>query len=289
MAASGTTRSRSGGFFKLYLFVWVIASAAALAYLASLLTGPDLPRALQQQAEPEQSTRLASRALTEVGSVRRTVSEIQRDVGQIREGLEQRDNADRQVQSRLSALEERVTNIATPPVAASTPSAPAKQKAVEKNEKKAKDKATDRSTSRLSRVENEDEKDPFERPEAEPRVETGSLPAVPSPAPPPAASAPITFGTPVVTPAKGGNTTYAVQIGAGNSLDALRNSWTQLSNKHAALHGLQPRVVSPKAEGGKYRLMAGPFPSKAEAERVCTDMGVGRTGCFSTTFTGEPL
>lgn len=294
MAASGTTSSRSGGFFKLYLFVWVVASAAALAYLASLLTGPDISRALQQQAqgEPEQSTRLASRALSEVGNVRRSVSEIQRDVGQIREGLEQRDNAERQTQSRLAALEERVAGTNAP--VASNAAQP-KQKAVEKSDKKAKDKAADRSTSRLSRLENEDEKDPFEqRPEAE-RVETGSIVPPAQPAPPPAAApvaapvAPtITFGAPVVTPTKA-STTYAVQIAAGNSLEAIRSSWTQLSNKHAALQGLEPRVVAPKAEGGKYRLMAGPFPSKTEAERVCLDMNVGRTGCFSTTFGGSPL
>ena len=292
MAASGTTSSRSGGYFKLYLFVWVVASAAALAYLASLLTGPDLSRALQQQAqgEPEQSTRLASRALSEVGNVRRTVSEIQRDVSVIREGLEQRDNVERQTQSRLAALEERVTGMNGP--VATAPQAPAaKQKAVEKSDKKAKEKAQERSTSRLSRLD-EDEKDPFERPEAE-RVETGSIvpPAQPAPpaAPPAAAAAPtITFGTPVVTPTKA-STTYAVQIAAGSSRDAVRTSWNQLTSKHAALQGLEPRVVAPKAEGGKYRLMAGPFPSKAEAERVCADMGVGRTGCFSTTFTGEPL
>lgn len=288
MAASVTTASRSGGFFKLYLFIWVVASAAALAYLASLLTGPDLSRALQQQAqgEPEQSTRLASRALSEVGNVRRTVSEIQRDVGLIREGLEQRDSIERQTQSRLAALEERVASTNTP-VASAPPAVAPKQKAVEKNEKKAKEKAADRSTSRLSRLE-EDEKDPFEqRPETE-RVETGSIVPPAPPAPAPGASPAITFGAPVVTPTKS-STTYAVQIGAGSSVDALRNSWNQLSNKHAALQGLEPRVVAPKAEGGKYRLMAGPFPSKSEAERVCADMGVGRTGCFSTTFGGEPL
>lgn len=286
MAAS-TTSSRSGGFFKLYLFIWVVASAAALAYLASLLTGPDLSRALQQQAqgEPEQSTRLASRALSEVGNVRRSVSEIQRDVGQIREGLEQRDNNDRQTQSRLSALEERVSGM-NAPVASNTQGPAAKQKAVEKSDKKAKDKTADRSTSRLSRLENEEEKDPFERPEAE-RVETGSIVPPAQPAPP-AAAPTITFGAPVVTPTKS-STTYAVQIGAGNSREAVRSSWNQLTNKHAALQGLEPRVVAPKAEGGKFRLMAGPFPSKAEAERVCADMGVGRTGCFSTTFGGEPL
>lgn len=299
MAASSTTRSRSGGFFKLYLFIWVVASAAALAYLASLLTGPDLSRALQQQqaqGEPDQSTRLASRALSEVGNVRRSVSEIQRDVSLIREGLDQRDNADRQTQSRIAALEERVAGVNAP--VANAPAA-AKQKAVEKNEKKAKDKAADRSTSRLSRLENEDEKDPFEQRTEGERVETGSIvpPAQPTHvqpvptqpvamAPPPPAT--ITFGVPVVTPTKS-STTYAIQIGAGTSRDALRSSWNQLSSKHAALQGLEPRVVAPKVEGGKYRLMAGPFPSKSEAERVCIDMGVGRTGCFSTTFGGEPL
>lgn len=293
MAATSTTSSRSGGFFKLYLFIWVVASAAALAYLASLLTGPDISRALQQQAqgEPEQSTRLASRALSEVGNVRRSVSEIQRDVSQIREGLEQRDNAERQTQSRLAALEERIAGT-NAPVASNAATPPAKQKAVEK---KAKDKAADRSTSRLSRLENEDEKDPFEqRSEAE-RVETGSIlpPAKPAPAPAATPAAPpvaptITFGAPVVTPTKS-STTYAVQIAAGNSLEAIRSSWTQLSGKHPALQGLEPRVVAPKAEGGKYRLMAGPFPSKTEAERVCLDMNVGRTGCFSTTFGGSPL
>jgi cell division protein FtsN len=295
MAASGTTSSRSGGYFKLYLFVWVVASAAALAYLASLLTGPDLSRALQQQAqgEPEQSTRLASRALSEVGNVRRSVSEIQRDVSLIREGLDQRDTVERQTQSRLSALEERVSGM-NAPVASNTQAPAAKQKAVEKADKadkKAKEKGADRATSRLSRLENEEEKDPYERPEAE-RVETGSIvpPAQPAPPPaaPPAAAPTITFGAPVVTPTKS-TTTYAVQIGAGSSREAIRSSWNQLTSKHASLQGLEPRIVAPKAEGGKYRLMAGPFPSKSEAERVCADMGVGRTGCFSTTFGGEPL
>lgn len=287
MAASGTTRPRSGGFFKLYMFIWAIAAAAALAYLASLVTAPDLPKALQQQTqnEPDQSTRLASRALSEVGTIRRSVAEMQRDVTQMKENFEQRDAAERQLQSRLSVIEERVSTLATPPVATNTVTPSPKQKAVDKS--KAKEKGTDRSTSRLSRLETEEEKTPEEEPAAQPRVETGSI--LPPPHTP---GAPVvTFGAPVVTPTKAApsTTTYAVQIGAGTSLDALRHSWTQLSNKHAALQGLQPRYAQPKVEGGKYRLMAGPFSSKAEAEKACADMGVGKTGCFSTSFGGEPL
>ena len=300
MAASGTTRSRSGA-FKLYLFVWAVAAAAALAYLASLLTSPDFGKAGTKEAhgEQDQTMRLASRALSEIGTVRRTVGDMQRDLAGVKESLDQRETSDKQIQSRLSVLEERVTALtpstANAPVAATTPPA-AKQKAVEKSKAKdGKDKAApaERSTSRLSRLEGE-EKDGPEDPFSQPRVETGSIPAPQEEPEPPAAKAPpvaptITFGVPVVTPSKGGASTFAVQVAAGSSVEALRNTWKQLQAKHEGLSALEPRFIAPKTEGGKYRLVAGPFGSKADAEKVCADMGVGRTGCFSTSFGGKPL
>ncbi|RTL64976.1 MAG: SPOR domain-containing protein [Hyphomicrobiales bacterium] len=299
MAARSTQASRSGGFFKLYMFIWAVAAAAALAYLASLATAPDLSKSVtkEAQAEAEQPLRLASRALSEIGTVRRTVGDMQRDIAQIRDTLTERDATERQTQSRIAALEEKVTSLppSTAPVAAATPpAAPVpKQKAADKA--KAKDKAAPeaRSTSRLSRVEGE-EKDGPDDPYAQPRVETGSLAGQDSeqPAaatPPPPVQPVVTFGAPVVTPSKGKGSGFAVQIGAGSSVDALRATWKQLQSKHDNLSGLEARVVAPKAEGGKYRLVAGPFASKADAEKACTDMGVGRTGCFSTSFHGDPL
>lgn len=299
MAARSTQASRSGGFFKLYMFIWAVAAAAALAYLASLATAPDLSKAgtKEAQAEAEQPLRLASRALSEIGTVRRTVGDMQRDISQIRDTLTERDATERQTQSRIAALEEKVTSLpsSTAPVAAATPPATPvpKQKAADKA--KAKDKATPeaRSTSRLSRVEGE-EKDGPDDPYAQPRVETGSLAGQDSeqPAaatPPPPVQPVVTFGVPVVTPTKGKGTGFAVQVGAGASVDALRATWKQLQSKHDSLSGLEARVVAPKAEGGKYRLVAGPFSSKADAEKACTDMNVGRTGCFSTAFSGDPL
>jgi hypothetical protein len=81
-----------------------------------------------------------------------------------------------------------------------------------------------------------------------------------------------------------------VQLAAGPSLDALKLSWSLLAERHGAiLATLQPRFVPPRNEGGPYRLVAGPLPSKADADKVCADMGVGRTACFSTTFIGQPL
>jgi hypothetical protein len=48
--------------------------------------------------------------------------------------------------------------------------------------------------------------------------------------------------------------------------------------------------VPPRADGtGHFRLVAGPLPTRADAERLCTELGVGRQGCFATTFVGQPL
>lgn len=294
MAASVSTPSRSGRYFKLYMFVWAVAAAAALAYLASLATNPDLskPFSQQTQAEPEQSLRLASRALSEVGTVRRTVGDIQRDVGQIKENIDKRETSEKAVQARLAALEEKVTSLSQPPVAQVINGPAPKTKAVEKNKDKGKANPPERSTSRLSRV-----GEPPQGEEKEPGVETGSLPPGETPEPVPQEQAPqspvVTFGAPVVVPTtinKGRTTTYGIQIGAGGSIEALRGSWGKLVSKHAhALSALEPRYFSPRSEGGKFRLVAGPFTSKEEAEKACADMGIGRAGCFSTTFGGEPL
>ena len=97
----------------------------------------------------------------------------------------------------------------------------------------------------------------------------------------------ITFGEPVVT--RTGPIAFAVQLAAGPSLQGLRQSWGQLRERHGSLAALEPRVVPPRSDGGPYRLLAGPFPSRAEADRVCAEMGVGRNGCYVTTYIGTPL
>jgi len=47
--------------------------------------------------------------------------------------------------------------------------------------------------------------------------------------------------------------------------------------------------VAPRSDGGHYPLLAGPFAPRADASRVCTAMGVGRSGCYVTTYIGAPL
>jgi septal ring-binding cell division protein DamX len=112
---------------------------------------------------------------------------------------------------------------------------------------------------------------------AQPKMETGSLPGT---------SSNITFGEPQVTPAQ----PYTVQLASGPSLDALRMSWLALRDQHGnALGSLQPRYVAPRGGTGTYRLVVGPLASKADAEKVCANLGLTHHDCFATTSIGKPL
>ncbi|HEX6000713.1 MAG TPA: SPOR domain-containing protein [Hyphomicrobiaceae bacterium] len=118
------------------------------------------------------------------------------------------------------------------------------------------------------------------------QIETGSISPKPATAKP-ETKAEIVFGEPVVT--RGGRE-FAVQLGASPSVQVLRQSWGRLSERHAdTLTSLQPRVVAPRSQGGAYRLLAGPFDSKAEAERICSELQVGAKACFATGYAGAPL
>ena len=274
---SAQAHTQSGRFIRVYLLVWGLAAAGALTYLASLAWQVDSnPTQQRQQAakpviDPEQGLRVANKALAEIDNVQHTVGEIQKDLGHLKETIGQRDAQDRESQSRLAALEERVSTLATPPPVAVITVPSAKQKAADKA--KAEKRASEqRATSRIVTVV------PEQPTAAEPpKLETGSIPAAP-----PA----ITFGEPEVTPVR----QYSVQLGAGPSLDALRMSWRALRDQHGdALAPLQPRYVAPRNGNGPYRLVAGPLTSKAEADKVCADMGLGRDTCFATTALGQPL
>jgi hypothetical protein len=299
MPAHAVHHPRSGRFVKAYLLTWGLMATGALAYLGSLAWQPEMlatppPSSQVAEAEPDPVLVTASKALAEIGSVRRSVGEIQRDVRQLKETVQQHEAQGKVVQTRLATLEERAAQEA-PIVAAATATA---TKAADKVRGKAHIRTAEpRPTGRVvTTIEG-----PRPPNEAEPApIETGSI-----------ANVPITFGDAVVTAAPGSAAVtmvatpapapaaptaagapskFAVQLGAGPSLDALRLSWGMLVERHgAALASLHPHVVPPRNSGGPYKLVAGPLPSKADADKVCSEMGLGRNNCFSTTFAGEPL
>ena len=285
---------RSERFIKAYLFVWGLLAAGGLTYLATLVWQPDWlspPARPSQIAEPEPDSalRLASRAMAEVRDVRRSVGDVQRSLGEIRDTLDRSVSEEKLVSTRLTALEGRVSDLTpqSPAPVATGPAAPAgKQKAAvptpakgaattKTAEKPADAGATaTRVMSAVMSVPDQAEKPAPEA--AAPNIETGSIGA-----------ATITFGEPVVT-RSGAN--FAVQLGAGRSVEALKLSWSLLLDQHGeALSPLQPRVIAPRTEGGSYRLVAGPFASRVDAEKICTAMTLSRNKCFATQFMGEPL
>jgi hypothetical protein len=249
-----------------------VLASAGLGYLGSLAWQPDLFKAMPAAppADVEEGLRLANHALSEVGSARREIGEVRRDLGELRAAVAEHDERDNRVESRIVALEER---IAAPPIAPTAP--PAADKVVEKEKAKA-DKPHKTGAQRLPRATSDAQPAPAHQ-DAAP-LATGSI-----------GSSPITFGAPVVTPSPA--PPFAVQLAAGPSLEAIRQSWSQLRERHAAsLAALEPHFVPPRADGtGHFRLVAGPLPTRADAEHLCAELGVGRQGCFATTFIGQPL
>ena len=291
MAAQAVHHAPSGRFIRAYLLTWGLLAAGGLTYVASLAWQPQLFSPSQPQTtEPDRGIQAANKALAELGTVRGVVIEMQKDLGRLKATVDQREAEERAAQARLAALEERVTTMAAPtlPAAQPAPTPAAKQRTTAERRQKAAESS--RAPTRIISVaeslkaepapaaKSESEAPKLATPKIEtPKIETGSIPAQPT----------ITFGDPEVTPVR---QAFAVQLAAGPSLDSLRLSWSLLRDRHGgALASLQPRFVPPRAEGGPYRLLAGPLPSKADADKVCADLGVGRQGCFSTAYVGEPL
>ncbi|MBX9592042.1 MAG: SPOR domain-containing protein [Hyphomonadaceae bacterium] len=280
MAAYTDQPPRSRRFIKVYLATWALLGVAALAYLGLLAIQHQHGAQLRPQVvepDPSQAIRALAKTTVEMGTMRRSLSEIQKDVSDLKDAAAEREAKEKAVTTRLTAVEER---LATMHAGAEPADMPARtNKVADKHQRKMPEP---RITARLLTV-------PPEAPAPTPLppsfkdhgppvpLETGSI----------APKEEITFGEPVVT--RTGPATFAVQLAASPSLHGLRQSWGQLRERHGALATLEPRIVPPKSDGGPYRLLAGPFTTRADADRVCTEMGVGRNGCYVTTYIGTPL
>ena len=280
MAAHIDQPPRSRRFIKFYLATWGLLAIGALAYLGMFAMQPHnaaAPRSQTSEPEPIQTIRALARVTMELSTTRRNLTDVQKDVADLKSVTSERAEKDKEITTRLSAVEERLTTIHM--AAESTEPSNGKSKAAGKDPRK----RPDHMTARMINVPGEPAQPPpapsikHEGPPV-PLVETGSIPAKEE----------ITFGTPVVTRA-GSAAAFAVQLGAGPNLDGLRQSWGQLRERHDALATLEPRIVPPRSEGGPYRLLAGPFSNKADADRVCSELNAGRKGCYVTTFGGTPL
>jgi hypothetical protein len=282
MAAQSGQIPRSQRFIKVYLVTWALMAVGALGYLSMLALHPPGSPVRTQAAEQEPSPPAINKVLAEMGTMRRGLSDVQKDVSQLKEAVAERVIQEKVIESRVAAMEDgfaTVVEAAQSSAAAQQQKGKAPEKASEKISEKSQRKASEPRPITRAVPAQDDATPPARTAEGPPLpLETGSISQP---------EATITFGEAVVTAAS--PNVFAVQLAAGPSLPSLRKSWEQLVERHTSLAALQPRVVAPRAEGGSYRLLAGPLPTKAEAERVCTDMGVGRNACFATNYAGKPL
>src|SRR5215510_13108943 len=116
MAAHIGQPTRSRRFIKVYLMTWAMLAVGALAYLA-MLAFPQpaaAPTPEAATADPAKSTADATKALAEVKSMKGSLNEIKKDVSQLQDAVGERVATEKVVQSRLTALEERVAVIDPP-------------------------------------------------------------------------------------------------------------------------------------------------------------------------------
>src|SRR5262245_46904442 len=290
MAAHIGQPTRSRRFIKVYLMTWGLLAVGAVAYLGLLAISqqapaPPPPEAAAVEPAKDKDRPEGAKALAEVRSMRGSLSEIRKDVNQLQEAVGERVINEKVVQSRLTALEERVATGEPDQPAAVAPAAPS-VKAPDKTAGKASET---RTTADILAKAKEDDAAPgrADAPAQPPFVpiETGSISST---APKTAPKVEIMFGEAVVTRAERAD--FAVQLAAGPSLQLLRQSWDKMVARHGnSLASLKPRVVAPRSEGGIYRLLAGPVPTKADAEKVCATLAVGPKACFATEYAGQPL
>lgn len=308
-----------------YRAAWAVIGLMAAVYLTAVAVRPDLVSQLlpvYRSGDPEgnQGPRAASKTLAEVQSLRQSVSQVQLDVAKIKAdltGSQERGNA---IATRVLALEEKL--VAAPLTAysgaakgaapaAAAPSPPEKGPAERQTAAASKGGAATLDASGFDR----------DSLLAGLQLETGSVASsaataaeprvLNAPRPPDAArgvapataraepakgtaeketAAAISFGPAVVKPAP---EPIGVRISNGPSLDALRLSWTLLSDRHAAqLRSLEARYVSrgTDADGSpSFDLVAGPVKSQAEAKRICKVLAAQNVPCQIGAFGGSSL
>ncbi|GLK57793.1 hypothetical protein JOD31_003247 [Methylopila capsulata] len=91
------------------------------------------------------------------------------------------------------------------------------------------------------------------------------------------------------TPAAGHPPAFAIGLGPETSLEAVRRRWSALSGRYPELARLTPRAVRSGPGRNVVDLVAGPFPTAAEAVRACGDLAAEGVPCDTTPYDGEPL
>jgi len=93
--------------------------------------------------------------------------------------------------------------------------------------------------------------------------------------------------------APGAKVQYGLDLGSGTSIEALRTTWTGLTQRHGGLlEGLHPIVnlrERSRPGGIELHLVAGPLSNAAMAARLCATMTAAGAICQPAVFDGQRL
>ena len=205
-----------------------------------------------QQRDANEVAAALARTQSEVTQLQRSIGAIESDMTRVKTQAAQQDAREKAFTTRMASIEDRVERFATQLTQVTAKTPPAKG-----------------------------------APPAQARIgafETSALPAKETAKEAPAAAAPQGAAAPEPQVAS----SAAVLLTRGPSLDALRLSWSLLSERHkTTLGSFEPRVVS--AEPGSYQLVAGPIANAAEAAKVCATLRSRGVACQPATFKGDGL
>jgi len=237
------------------LIVWAAAAAGAVA-IAALASRSDigLDRIALIRHGPATQTQVATRTF-----------DAQAETQRLAEAVRGLSTSDEQIKSRLAAVERNMDDVT---------GSITKQIEAAKAPRRADDGPSVAATAALTAS--------LAAPAAAPAV------AIAAAAPAPAATAPA-----VAASAPTPHTQYAVDIGSGVTIDALRARWLTVRAAHPQFfEGLEPLVgvkEVPHANRVELRLLAGPIAEPAAAAKLCAALALFGLFCQPTLFDGQHL
>lgn len=272
-----------------YAVVWSMLGALGLGYLGVAIFAPDwlsdlTPAATRSDRQRAETEAAVMKLAADVDGLKSSMTQIQMDVAGIKADVVAQDRQTQMLGTQVSALEDKVRlsepqAMATAGPPASSAGAPAAGPSAAGSGDVAA--AANDAAPQPAKVIN--------APQLTLPIITGSVDTPPdSPKPKTAGSDVISFGPAIVKPAP---KPIGVVVASDSSVDALRQSWSTLMERHGqTLKKLSPRYVeNGDFKNPNFNLIAGPVKSKAEAAKICKDLIAHDVSCKVGEFKGEEL
>lgn len=279
--------------------IWSMLGTVAGAYIATMLLAPALLDELTPTSafitDPQslQGQRVAARLVSDVSSLKESLSQIQLELSKVRTEVSTSSDRDNVMKAQILALEQRLAAGQDNTVGSFEPQADpgSRQRSVAAPDGVDGPAAQDISQNRIGspqqpKLVNAEETRTNKKSSKETNLETGSVSQAEK-ASAKAAPSPMSFDT-VVKPAR---TPVGIQISSGASVNSLRLSWSLLADRHATTLGkLEPRYVTRgDANDPTYDLVAGPIKSKSDAIKLCQSLLAKNVTCKVGDFAGAAL